>query len=57
MFGELFSGALHKNPVIAPGQLHKIIFYRITVRIKIIADPEKCFQELISEKLLIFVAG
>ena len=24
-FGELFSGALHKNPVIAPGQLHKII--------------------------------
>ena len=26
MFGELFSGALHKNPVIAPGQLHKIIF-------------------------------
>ena len=24
MFGELFSGALHKNPVIAPGQLHKI---------------------------------
>ena len=26
MFGVLFSGALHKNPVIAPGQLHKIIF-------------------------------
>ena len=26
MFGELFSGALHKNPVIAPGQLHEIIF-------------------------------
>ena len=26
MFGELFSGALHKNPVIVPGQLHKIIF-------------------------------
>ena len=22
MFGELFSGALHKNPAIAPGQLH-----------------------------------
>ena len=26
MFGELFSGALHKNPAIAPGQLHKITF-------------------------------
>ena len=26
MFGELFSRALHKNPVIAPGQLHKINF-------------------------------
>ena len=26
MFGELFSGALHKNPVVAPGQLHKTIF-------------------------------
>ena len=26
MFGELFSGALHKISVIAPGQLHKIIF-------------------------------
>ena len=26
----------------------------ITVGTKIIADPEKCFQELISEKLLIF---
>ena len=25
MFGELFSGALHKNPAIAPGQLHKIM--------------------------------
>ena len=22
----IFSGALHKNPVLAPGQLHKIIF-------------------------------
>ena len=28
-----------------------------TVGTKIIADPEKCFQELISEKLLIFIAG
>ena len=28
-----------------------------TVRTKIIADPEKCFRELISEKLLIFIAG
>ena len=26
-------------------------------RIPVIADPEKCFQELISEKLLIFFAG
>ena len=26
MFGELFSGALQENPVIAPGQLHEIIF-------------------------------
>ena len=26
-----------------------------TVETKIIADPEKCFQELISEKLLIFL--
>ena len=26
-----------------------------TVGTKIIADPEKCFQELISEKLLIFL--
>ena len=29
----------------------------LTVGTKIIADPEKCFQELISEKLLIFIAG
>ena len=29
----------------------------ITVGTKIIADPEKSFQELISEKLLIFIAG
>ena len=28
-----------------------------TVGTKIIADPEKCCQELISEKLLIFIAG
>ena len=36
------------------------VFYRgkqSTVGTKIIADPEKCFQELISEKLLIFFAG
>ena len=29
----------------------------ITVGTKMIADPEKCFQEFISEKLLIFFAG
>ena len=29
--------------------------FHITVGTKIIADPEKCFQELISEKLLIFL--
>ena len=28
-----------------------------TLGTKIIADPEKCFQELISEKLLIFTVG
>ena len=28
-----------------------------TVGTRIIADPEKCFQELISEKLLIYIAG
>ena len=29
--------------------------YLRTVGTKIIADPEKCFQELISDKLLIFL--
>ena len=42
---------------------HSRVFERIklrkvhTVGTKIIADPEKCFRELISEKLLIFIAG
>ena len=26
IFGELFSGALQENPVIAPGQLHEKMF-------------------------------
>ena len=33
MFGELFSGALHKNPVIAPGQLQYIIFTNYLVNL------------------------
>ena len=40
---------LNRNLVI-----HRGLF---TVGTKIIADPEKCFQELTSEKLLIFFAG
>ena len=32
----------------------EILFGVITVETKIIADPEKCFQELISEKLRVF---
>ena len=31
--------------------------FKVTVGTKIIADPEKCFQELIFEKLLIFFSG
>ena len=38
-------------------QLHDLMVSESTVGTKIIADPEKCFQELLSEKLLIFFAG
>ena len=33
------------------------LLFRPTVGTKITADPEKCFRELISEKLLIVIAG
>ena len=37
-------------------RLHgRALFFRNTVGTKIIAGPEKCFQELISEKLLILL--
>ena len=42
---------------VEPWALRKIIVHIITVGTKIRADPEKCFWELISEKLLIFIAG
>ena len=37
--------------------LESLMCFLFTVGTKIIADPEKCFQELISEKLLIFYCG
>ena len=37
--------------------LHVFFFSPFTVGTKIIADPEKCFQGFISEKLLIFIAA
>ena len=41
----------------SPGHIRFRKMREHTVATKIIADPEKCFQELISEESLIFIAG